>query len=442
MKASWRVSISVWLGSTLVSIGLVAGCQPANKYAPPPPPTVTVAKPVRRPATSYLEYPGTTKSIAAVDIRARVKGFLKELHFQEGLDVKSGQLLAVIDETSFKVAVDVAQAKLDEARATLKKAEQSKVREIAQAQLDLDKAQLLLAEVEERRNRALLARNAGSREDVDKAEATRKKNQGQVEADMASLEQAKADFETNKLAARASVENAKAALENAKIDLGYCRIYAPLDGRITRRLVDVENLVGEGEATVIATIVKDDPIYAYMSVSEADLLRFREQVSKGERGDFRKGATIPLDMKLSDEDAFRHHGKVDYADPAVDPGTGTVQARGIFDNPDHKIVPGLFVRIRTPLSTRPDALLVPESAIEFDKEGRTYLLVVNAANEVEQKRVKAGALDDDGFRVIEEGIEPDARVVVNGLQRARPGSKVTTEEVSPAANPEPAKPKG
>src|SRR5262249_6885579 len=158
------------------------------------------------------------------------------------------------------------------------------------------------------------------------------------------------------LAAKANVNSASSSLNDAEINLGYCRITAPIGGRITRKLVDVGNLVGDGEATVLATIVNDNPIYAYMSVSEADLVRFREQVRKGERVDYRKD-TIRLDLRLANETSFKHEGKLDYADPTVDPGTGTVQARGIFPNPDYMIVPGLFVKVRCALQQRENALL-------------------------------------------------------------------------------------
>ena len=265
----------------------------------------------------------------------------------------------IIDEEPFQVAVDQAKAKLAEAESALKQAEQSKKREVARAQVALDQASLLLAQVEEGRQRILLNRKASSKEDYDRADATRKKAEAQVDADKASLEQAEADYETAILAAKAGLEQARADVRNAEINLGYCRVHAPIDGRISRKLVSVGNLVGDGQATLLATILKDNPIYVYMSVSESDLLRFRKQVSEGKRVDYRKDK-IRLDMALADEAGFPHEGRVDYSDPGVDPGTGTVMARGIFENADHRIVPGLFVRVRVALEEREKALLVPE----------------------------------------------------------------------------------
>src|SRR3954470_13592914 len=362
-----------------------AGCQPTNVYAPPPPPLVKVGRPVRRPVTTYGLYTGSTKAVESVDLRARVTGFLKSVEFVESTEVKTGQLLMVIDEVPFQVKVDAAQAKVDEAQASLNKAEQSKAVEIADAQLELDRATHELDVVEERRNRNLLSRNAGSREDVDKALAATQKSAAQIKADEASLDQAKADFMTNLLAARASLESARAALRDAQIDLGYCRIYSPIDGRITRRFVDPGNPAAGSEAPVLAPVVKDDPIYAYMSPSEADVLQFREQVKKGNRIDFRK-ETLPIDLALLNEKGFPHSGRVDYVDPGVDPSTGTLQARGIFPNPEHIIIPGLFVRVRVPFGHKDDALLVPERAIGRDPAG-PYVLVVGKGNLVEQRSV-------------------------------------------------------
>ena len=173
--------------------------------------------------TSYLEYTGTTQAVESVDIRARVKGFLKERHFKEGSDVKKGQLLLTIDEEPFRVQLELAKANLAEAEAALKRAEQSKAREVAQAQLALDQSLLVLARIEETRARNLVQRQAGSREEFDRAEANRKKSEAQIEADRASLEQAKADYETNILAAQAKVDSARSAVRSAEIDLGYCQ---------------------------------------------------------------------------------------------------------------------------------------------------------------------------------------------------------------------------
>jgi RND family efflux transporter MFP subunit len=408
--------------AALSMIGLLAGCRQDDTFTPPPPPKVTVQIPTRRSVTSYVEYTGNTRAQETVDLRARVKGFLKERHFDEKTPVKKDQLLFVIDEEPFKVAYDMAKARLDEAEAALRKAEQSKAKEVAAAQLELDRASLVLAKVEERRSKNLVDRNAGTREALDQAEATRRKAEAQVDADQASLDQATADYQTNILSAKANMEAARSDVRNAEINLGYCRIAAPFDGWMSRRLYDVGNLVGDGQATVLATIYKVDPIYAYVSVSESDLLMFRQMAREGTHKDFDKGDQIPLDLGLGNESGFPHTGWLDYHDPAVDPLSGTVQCRGIFDNPNRMIVPGLFVRIRVAKEAKPDALLVPEQALQTDQQGRYLMVVVDGKDgeKVAQRRnVRVGSQEGE-LRVIDDNLKPDDRVIVRGLQRARP----------------------
>ncbi len=428
-------SLACWL------IAGLAGCGAENKYVAPPPPEVTVSVPVRRSVTNYLEYTGTAKAVETVELRARVKGFLKERLFEEGNVVKKGQLLLVIDEEPFQVARDVAQARLAEAEATLKKAEQSKAKEVAAAQLALDQAVLLLARLDEKRTRRLVAGNAGTPESLDQAEAARRKAEAQVEADQAKLEQDTADYQTNILSAKANVEAAQSDLRNAEINLGYCRIAAPFEGRISRTMYDPGNLVGDGQATVLATVLRDDPIESYVNVSENDMLRFRQMAREGRRRNFEKGDEISLDLGLANETGFPHHGKLNYSDPSVDPASGTILARGIFPNPDRVIVPGLFVRIRVALDERPDALLVPELALGTNQTGR-FLLIVGEKDVVEERRVKVGSQVGD-LRVIEDNLKSGDLVVVNGLQKARPGSKVKVIRQDPrpeavARAPEPA----
>jgi RND family efflux transporter MFP subunit len=417
-----HLQASTALVSLILIFGLGVGCMPSDRYVKPDPPQVTVSVPIRKTVTDYIEYTGRTKAEETVELRARIKGFLKEQLFDEKTPVKKDQLLFVIDEEPYKISLEMEQAKLAESEASLKKAEQSKGREVAAATLALDQASLGLARIDERRSRTLLDRNAGTRESLDQSEATRKKAEAQVSADQASLEQANADYESSILAARANTLAAKSDVQNAAINLGYCRITSPFDGRISRRAYDVGNLVGDGSATVLATVYKDEPIYAYVTVSENDLLRFRSMAKAGKRKDFEKGDEIGLDLGLSSEPGFPHHGVLDYADPSVDPSTGTVTARGIFANPDRVIVPGLFVRVRVALQERPNALLVPERALGTDQFGR-FLLVVGKGNIVEKRSVKIGAQQDQ-FRVIESDLGPDDLVVINGLQKAREGMEV------------------
>jgi membrane fusion protein (multidrug efflux system) len=400
----------------------VGGCGETNTYVEPPPPEVTVTTPVRQDVTNYFAATGTVQPVMSVDIRARVRGFLKERHFKEGAIVKKGELLLVIDEEPFRVALEQAKTRLAEAEATLKRAEESKIREVAQAQLVLDEAQLQLSRLSETRLRNLITRGAGTREEMDQVEATRRKSAAQVEADKAQLDQAKVDYETAILAAEAVVGTARQAVRNAEIELSYCRMYSPIDGRISRVNYHVGNLVGDGQASLLTTIVTMDPMYVYTTVSEYDLLRLRREGMEAVPAAGARESATPMEMGFTGESGFPHLGRVDYQDPAVDPGTGTVQLRGIFPNPDGSILPGLFVRVRVPCGTQKGALLVPERALGSDQSGQ-YLLVVSKDDVVEYRRVQAGALLD-GLRVVEGKIDANDRVVVDGLLRARPKLKV------------------
>ena len=413
-----RIGIRVVLLLGLAQLGL--GCAKENIYHEPPPPEVIVTRPIKQTVTNYLEYTGTAQASERVELRARVRGFLKERVFRDGDDVKKGQLLFVIDEEPFRVRLDQARAKQEEAESALKKAETSKAREVARAQLELDRSQLELAQIEEERTRKLLSRNAGSREDLDRAEANRKKCEAQMGADAANLEQAETDYQINILSAKSSLAAARSDVRNAEIDLGYCRVVAPIDGRINAREFDVGNYVGEGQSVVLATIVKIDPIYVYITPSENDLLRIQGMIRQNRKV---AESVLTMEMGLGDEEGYPHKdGKLDYTDPSVDISTGTIRTRGVFPNPEGAITPGLFVRARLPYEKREDALLVPDRAVGSD-QGGSYLLIVGKDDKVERRSVKPGA-EVGKNRVVESGLGPDDRVVVEGLLRARPGLKV------------------
>ena len=223
---------------------------------------------------------------------------------------------------------------------------------------------------------------------MDQAEANRKKSEAQVAATRANLDQAEADYETNILSAEGNAGAARTVVRNAEIELSYCRMYAPIDGRISRVTWHVGNLVGDANSSLLATIVKTDPIYAYVSLSEYDLLRIRD--TAGIPGQPKEGQeAMQMELGLANETGYPHRGHADYQDSGVDPGTGTIRVRGVFPNPDGVIVPGLFVRARVPIGRQKDALLVPERALGTDQSGQ-YLLVVGKDDIVEYRPVKVG----------------------------------------------------
>ena len=275
------------LGAAWASLAM-SGCSPqAGAERVPGPPVVSVVEARRMTVPIMAEPIGTTRALQEVSVRARVRGFLKEMHFEEGGDVKAGQLLFVIDEEPFKAKLAEAKARLDAAEANLKKAQDSKAREVAAAQRAVDQATLELAEVEERRELALFKRNASTVEDVQRKQALRKRDAAQVEADKASLEQAKADYDTNILAAQADVEGAKAAVLDAEIDLSYCRMSSPIDGRIGLAEVKLGNLVGPAASgggedyTELAVVRQLDPMGVDIQVSSRYLDRVTQLIGQG-----------------------------------------------------------------------------------------------------------------------------------------------------------------
>jgi RND family efflux transporter MFP subunit len=235
--------------------------------------------------------------------------------------------------------------------------------------------------------------------------------------------------------AAAAVARGKARVARAQLNLDYTRVTAPISGRVSRNYVDLGNLVGEREPTLLTTITRFDPIYAYFNLNERNLLKVMSEYRKqaAERGFNPKTAPardigVPLGMGLAIEEGYPHEGRLDFAESGVDPGTGTLQLRGVFNNPGEVpvILPGLFARVRMPIGEREGALMVAERAIGSDQVGR-YLMVIDAENRVDKRPVRIGQVVD-GLVVITEGLRADERVVVNGIQRARPGAKVDPEE--------------
>ncbi len=382
IRISRNILVMVFI---LLIVGSMIACKEKNTYVEPPPPKVTVAEPLQQEVIEYLEFTGNTRAYEEVEIRARVSGFLQSMHFTPGTRVDMGDLLFVIDPKEYQAEYNASQAELNAGKAMAHR-----------AKIEYDRAQ------------RVYKKGAGRETDVVKWRGERD-------------------------VALARIERAKAKLERAKLNLSYTRITSPISGRISRNLIDVGNLVGEGEPTLLTMVTRYDPMYVYFNLNENHLLRalamYRKRMK--EKGldidrDSDKEANVTVYLGLANEEGFPHEGVVDFAESSVDPSTGTLQLRGIFNNTEKILVPGLFTRLRMPISEQEKALLVAERAIGSDQSGR-FILTVNSENVVEKRPIRMGQLVD-GLRVIEEGVKPGEQVVVNGLQRARPGGKVDPEK--------------
>ena len=374
--------------STLTGVFIIAlalaGCDQAHtQTSAPPPPEVTIAKPVTKQVAEKDEYVGRFVAIESVEIRARVSGYLDAIHFQDGQIVHKGDRLFNIDRRPFEIALAQAQASLEQAKANL-----------AFADADLKRAQ------------GVVVGTVITQQTLDQRTQTKRV----AEANVAAQEQ---------------------AIRQAALDLEYTELRAPVDGRIGDRRVSVGNLVtgGSADTTLLATIESVDPIRFEFTLDEGSYLRYERLTGdKTDAGD--RGLTVPVRLKLLDETSFAHAGRLDFVDNAIGGATGTIRARAVFANPDRTFTPGMFGRIQVAAEAPTDTLLVPEAAIGAE-QARKFVLVVGTDNVARSKYVTLGPVVD-GLRVV-EGIEPDDNVIVNGLVRAKPGAKVAPHQQSTAA---------
>jgi RND family efflux transporter MFP subunit len=359
-----------------------AACGEKNTYVAPPPPKVTVSPPLTQPVTDYLEFTGNTQAINTVKLRARVEGYLEKVYFKDGDRVKKGQLLFLIQPNTY-------EAKLKQ----------------AEAEVLSQKARLLHAQTEYSRFSKLVKQKAAAQTDVDR-------------------------WLYERDAGRAAVMSAEAQRDLSRLNLSYTKVTSPFDGRIGRRLKDPGNLVGAGEATDLADVDQIDPLYVYFTINETDLLDVIKTTKESVDVAIRK--EIPLYLGLTDEEDYPHKGYLDFASISLNATTGTLTLRGIFPNPKGMMLPGLFAKIRAPVTHEKSALLVPQLAIGFDQLG-SYVLVVDAKNLVQRRAVKLGPKVKD-LNVITEGLGQNEWVITNGLLQAIPGNQVTpVKEALPAA---------
>ena len=370
---------NTFLAFLILGLLVVTGCSrnSSRAHQDPPPPGVTAALPLTREIVPHAYFTGKTQARAVVDIRARVEGTINRVHFTPGSLVKKGDLLFSLDDRPFRIRL--AQAVAD---------------------MKIQEAALNLARATRLRKEDAFNENAVS----------------EVEVLQAKAEEARA---------RAAVDAAKAALAKAKLDLSYTRITAPISGRISRKTVGEGNLVGSSERTLLAVLIQDDPIYVFFSVSERELLDYLAHSAplpspvKGH---------IPILVGVAGKTDYPHRGTVDYIDTRINNQTGTLSIRGILPNPQRRLIPGLYARIKVPMGDARPALMVPDSALGRDQKGY-FLLVLGDDDTVRYTPVTPGVVLE-GMREIKTGLQARDRVIIRGLQKARPGGKaVPTLEV-------------
>jgi multidrug efflux system membrane fusion protein len=383
----WGKGQQLGLGA-VSALALVSCSGSKNAYVPPPPAKVVVAQPVQAPATLYLNLTGNTVAFASVDLVARVQGYLESIDYKDGAAVGKGTQL-------FGIERDVYQAQLDQAN----------------AQLARDQAVLAESQRNLTRYQELARTNAIAQQTYDDQKFQVEQNQ-------------------------ATVALAKANVENASINLGFTRVVAPFDGVVTNHQVDLGAFVGMTGPTTLARILQTDPIHVYFSVSEPQVLAIRRSNTRAglpiNTSDLTYLSSISVEIGLQGEEGYEFKGHLDYASPQVDSSTGTLTARAVFDNKDHALLPGLFVRVRMPIGHQDKALLTRSDVIGTSQEG-SYLLVVGSDDVVQRKIIKTGQKQGQ-LQIIESGLDPGDWVVTEGIQRAFPGAKVAPQriELSPA----------
>ena len=355
----------------------------AQTASQPPAPQVTVARPVKKLVSDFDEYVGRFVAVDFVEVRARVSGYLDSIHFTDGQLVKAGDPLFTIDRRPFEAALDQAKAAVEQA-----------------------KANLAFAEADLKRGEGLVRGTTITQQTFDQ----------RIQA---------------KRVAEANVTAQTAATRQADLDLKFTELVAPVSGRIGDRRVSIGNLVTGGTAgttTLLATIVSVDPIRLEFTMDEASYLRYINALASARPNSANSGTKLPAQLRLIDEDDFVHKGRIDFVDNAIDRSSGTIRGRAEFPNPDGKLTPGMFGRVRIATSPPAEALLVPDAAIGTEQV-KKFVYVVDSNNVATPKYVTLGPVVD-GLRVIKAGLNPDDLVVVYGLMRIRPGAKVSPQPAS------------
>ncbi len=440
----------MWLCGCLAGVALLAmtGCDRGSakeskqsKVPAGPPPTVIVVEVLQRTVPVSAEFVGRTEAVPTVEIRARVQGVLEQVRFKEGSAVQKGQQLFTIQQDEYKAALQSARAQMAKAQADLTRARDASVVDRSRAQLDQAKADLGKSQQDVARYRPLAAEQAIPQQDLDTALSREQVSAAGVEAAEAALKDTVLAQRTAIQLAEAAVESARASVAQAELNLGYTSVESPISGIISKLSVDIGNLVGKGEPTLLATVSSVDPMYVDFAITEADYLRLVKRTPGLGRGEVTGAQAPTLELVIADATTFPYKGRAVFVDRAIDQKTGTINVRAEFPNPQMVLRPGQFGRVRAVTEQVPNAILVPQLAVQ-ELQGAKTVLVVGEGDKVAQRTVTLREAYQQ-YYIVTAGLKPGERVIVEGIQKARPGTQVKAElrpaNQSPAASP-PTKP--
>ncbi len=422
-------------GNLLVALGVLAwgvslgGCNSSTSAPPPPIPEVATVTVRTEPVVLHTDLPGRTSAYAMAEIRPQVGGIIQKRLFEEGAEITAGQVLYQIDPAPLQAAYDNAAANLTAARRSTERARAALA--VSRAGVVRQRAVLENARTNRKRFEDLVAEGAVSASqrdqavtEADVAEATLVSAEAQVESDREAV-----------AAAEATVKQAEAAVETARINLGYARVTAPIAGRIGKSSVTVGALVKESQDTPLATIQQLHPIYVDVTQSSANLLRLRQNLASGQlKGNGPKQATVKL--LLEDGTPYPLDGTLKFSDVTVDPSTGSFILRTVFPNPQHLLLPGMYVRAIVQEGLVDQAILVPQQSVSRDPKGNPVALIVDSSDKVAQLKITVDRAVGDKW-LVSEGLKPGDRLIVEGIQKVRPGASVKAVPFSPGGKENP-----
>ena len=429
LKLNHKYSLTAALLAAALMLGQGCGGKETPKVsADAPAIAVVVTEVAQRTVPIYSEFVGQTRADDTVEIRARVEGILEKVYFKEGSPVKKGQLLFTIDKRTFEAALQSAKATQAKAEADLQQARQRT--DVLQAQAQVADAEAVHSKTEQdlRRIRPLAKEKAVTELELDAAIAAEKSAKATVDARKANLTNLEAAVKYTIERANAEVSAAKARVIQAELDLSYCEIYSPINGIIGFLQVDEGNLVGKSEATLLATVSSSNPLLVDFSLSETDYMKLTDPETAG-----KNAGNLRFELILSDDSVFPHSGTFKVIDRTVDPQTGTMKVESVFPNPGSYLRPGQFARVRVAVAERENAILVPQRAIQ-EMQGAKTVLVVDAENKVSVRTITVGDRSDNNFIVL-DGLSAGERVIVEGMQKVRPGSQVKPTDAPVAGEP-------